>query len=109
MGREVLPRDCPLPENDKRVVCNTAFPEEMPCFGCTRRSGCPARVDLDLATALTLMAEKAPPTRTCRRCHGFITEWKVSGGFRNFTCTNNSDGWPCGWTLSELGNQNYLT
>jgi hypothetical protein len=108
-NREVLPRNCPLPENDKTVINNTAFDEEMPCFGCPRRSGCLARLDLDFATALILMAEKAPPTRTCRRCNGFITEWRVSGSFRNFTCLNVEAGFPCGWNLSELGDQNYLT
>jgi hypothetical protein len=115
-NREVLPADCPLPPNEKNVINNTAFDGEMPCFGCPSRYGCPARIDLELATALKLMEEKAPPTRTCRRCGGFITEWSVRGNFRNFECSGTikpenqwSDPIPCHWRLSELGDKLYLT
>lgn len=97
---EALPLECPLDWRGKEIVRKTILPNETPCMGCFLRSGCPARVDLSLRTALRLMDEPVPTYMTCARCKSKMTEWRISGQSRVWACSKLDYGVPCGWTLA---------
>lgn len=97
-----LPPECLLGWWEKEIVRKTILPNETPCMGCFRRTGCPARVDLSLRTALRLMEEPVPSYMKCARCKSEMVEWKISTQSRVWVCSGKLEGSdiPCRWTMA---------
>ena len=105
----ILPVECLLNYFEQEVVRQSFHDGELPCFGCFKRKGCPARLDLGIVVAHKLMEveEPLPSALRCPRCKDGMIEWEVSGSYRRWACGGSlkdefgTTGIPCNWTLSE--------
>ncbi|HUU59119.1 MAG TPA: hypothetical protein VMZ50_06215 [Phycisphaerae bacterium] len=117
----ILPHDCLMTGAERAVIYGTHRQGEVPCFGCSRREGCGARVDADLELAAELMgvavadiAGSEGVYRTCARCGSGIREWHLGGSQRIWRCEGMWRRWgrvgkgrsvpydtPCGRHLAE--------